>query len=173
MSKVKVKLAYKLIPEIIEKVTTRVIRLSRGFDYIVPVPPDPKRLEKRGFNQSKLIADAMSEYTEALVIEALTKDHSTPHQMGKNRNDRLLQDKQIYKLENQKIRAILRNKRILLVDDVCTTGSTIKNCAFALKEASPKLISGFVLFRGKKIGINAPIPDKSAKEIDTKKGNSN
>jgi predicted amidophosphoribosyltransferase len=168
MSKVKVKLAYRLIPEIIEKIKKRIIRISRGFDYLIPVPPDPKRLKQRGFNQSKLIVDAMSEYTKTPVIKALRKERSTPHQMGKTRNARLLQDKNIYSLRHPKIDTVLKNKRVLLVDDVCTTGSTIKNCAFTLKATSPKLISGFVLFRGKKIGVNTP-GSKSSIEIDTKK----
>ena len=114
----------------------------REFDYIVPVPLHPNKLRKRGYNQSECIANGLSEVlrvpvdTQTLirVIENPTQTKKTVYERWENTNG-------IFDITSSER---FEGKRILLVDDVLTTGSTLIACVQALKKSNCR-VSVFTL----------------------------
>ena len=96
-------------------------------DCLVPVPIHPIKQQKRGFNQSQLIADGVANITSIpLHKTALIKSYNTSSQTKKSRFKRWLNVDTTFELTDK---AIFKNKNVLLIDDVVTTGSTIEACA--------------------------------------------
>jgi ComF family protein len=95
-------------------------------DVIVPVPLHPKKLKKRGYNQSECIAKGLS---EALKIEtnshSLYRKTNTQSQTKKSRFDRWENVKDVFAIKNKHV---FSDKHVLLVDDVITTGATLEAC---------------------------------------------
>lgn len=106
-------------------------REIRGFDFVVPVPLHKKREKERGFNQSALIARHAAAALGADYYEFLVKTRETASQTAINRQDRLLNVRGAYKV----VSPIAKGATVLLVDDIYSTGSTLKEAAKELKEA--------------------------------------
>lgn len=108
---------------------------------LVPVPSDPQRLQRRGFNQSEELARAIMEVGGAsmfsLESSALKKKSSTESQT-KLKNKALRENNLVGKFEAQG--SIVKNRVCIIVDDVITTGATTKDCARALREAGAKSV---------------------------------
>lgn len=102
-------------------------RFIEGIDCIVPVPLHPNRLKSRGYNQSLLIAAAISQKTGIPIIENnLVRIIDNTTQTNKSKAERWYNATNIFTVKNK---AVFENKHILLIDDVITTGSTIEVCA--------------------------------------------
>ncbi len=101
-----------------------------GFDYIIPVPLHPRKIRKRGYNQSDLIAEGLS---KALNVpwsaDYLIKGMNNESQTSKSRIERWRNVEHIYQLKSAHD---LKGKKVLLVDDVITTGATLEGCAQTL-----------------------------------------
>lgn len=103
---------------------------TEGIDIIMPVPIHAKKRRVRGFNQSELISDGISEVTGLAVdTVSLTRLVHSMTQTRRSRYDRWTNVEGIFRVMNA---STLINKHILLVDDVITTGSTIESCACEL-----------------------------------------
>ncbi len=101
-------------------------------DFIIPVPLHPKKRRKRGYNQSSLIALGMNRVWGTKVLDdVLIRVKNTQTQTTKNRIQRWANTREAFKLQNAEQ---IRNYRILLIDDVLTTGSTLEACANVLGE---------------------------------------
>ncbi len=111
---------------------------------IVPVPLHKNRLRERGFNQSLIIAKTVSEIWHLELNDCLIRVKDTGHQTLRNRNERLMAPKNAF-VVSTKIQDL--PSRILLVDDVMTTGATLSECARTLKKAGVKKVWGLVLAR--------------------------
>ena len=110
---------------------------DRGFDLIAPVPLHKWRLKERGVNQSRLLADALSERTGIPVAEPLERTvYRTPQSSLKDRRKRGANVQGVFRC-----RETVRDQRILLIDDVRTTGSTAAECARVLTEAGAAKVS--------------------------------
>ena len=103
-----------------------------AFDVIVPVPLHPTRERERGFNQSALLADLLSEHTGIASRPALERIRYTTTQTAFDRVERMQNLRGAFRLRKS---ANVRGLRVLLVDDVLTTGSTLSECARILKSA--------------------------------------
>lgn len=117
---------------------------------IVPVPLHPRRLAWRGFNQSELLARNISKTFGLELDTGLIgrKLHTSPQADIASQDQRKKNVINAFKLlENASSRS-LENKKIILIDDVCTTGSTINECAKILEPLKPAEIWGFVIARG-------------------------
>ena len=103
------------------------------FDYVVPVPLSKKRKLTRGYNQSEIIAQHISrELGWPLNTTGLVRKIHTHTQVGLDSKQRLKNVRNIFLVKNQ---ADFKNKRILLVDDVITTGATMRECAKILRKS--------------------------------------
>lgn len=102
----------------------------REFDYIVPVPLHPKKLHLRGYNQCDCIAKGIAEVIDAgAMLNFLTRVQHTSSQTRRGRMSRWNNVKDIFWVNHPET---FENARVLLVDDVITTGATIEACANAL-----------------------------------------
>ena len=113
--------------------------LFNTVEVIIPVPMHPRKQQKRGYNQSALIAEgiAYSLKTE-LQTNNLVKVVNTSSQTRKSRYSRWNNVKDVFRIKDEDS---LKNKHILLVDDVITTGATIEACARQLLTVSGVKVS--------------------------------
>lgn len=103
-------------------------------DLVIPVPPDRERLKKREFNHTSLIAKEISRILSLpLELNGLIKIKTTPQQIGLRREERLKNLRKAFRAEKN-----FSGKRILLIDDVITTGTTASECARELRRAGAK-----------------------------------
>jgi len=108
---------------------------------IVPVPLHRKKEAKRGFNQSKLLAQYLSKKLKLHLSEALCRIRNTDSQIT------LPKDKRAANVENAfgcSDRDIICDKNIILIDDVFTTGATLFECAKVLRDNGAKKVWGLV-----------------------------
>lgn len=103
-----------------------------GIDVILPVPLAPKRLRRRGYNQSEMLARGISEITGLpIVTRAVKRLYFRGSQTSLTRQERLENVEGVFQLRRGEL---LENRHVLLVDDVCTTGATILACGQTLKD---------------------------------------
>ena len=116
---------------------------------LIPVPLHKKRLRWRGFNQAELLALEISQNLNIPMANdiLIRTKHNLPQANIKSPQERKENIKQAFQLSRQ-LTTNIRNKTILLVDDVCTTEATLKECAKVLKLLQPKEIWGLVVARG-------------------------
>ncbi|HLO59430.1 MAG TPA: ComF family protein [Bacteroidales bacterium] len=110
-----------------------------GTDLIIPVPLHPSKYRQRGYNQSELIACGISEVLGKPVINhCVGRFIPTRTQTQKSRYERWENVKGTFRITDENA---IRNKHILLIDDVITTGATIEACAETILQAEGTMIS--------------------------------
>ena len=110
---------------------------------VVPIPLHYRRERQRGFNQSKLLADEISKKFNIQVVECLKRiKNNDPQAKLKSNNEREKNISGCFKIINPEM---IKNKNILLVDDVFTTGATINEAVKILKENSARRIIAIVV----------------------------
>ncbi len=108
-------------------------------DVVIPVPLHKSKYKKRGYNQSQLIAEGLSESLQKkLDTENLTRAIATSTQTRKSRFERWKNVEKIFKVKNP---GDIEGKHVLLVDDVVTTGSTLEACANVILEIPETKVS--------------------------------
>ncbi|MEO7308778.1 MAG: phosphoribosyltransferase family protein [Chitinophagaceae bacterium] len=101
-----------------------------SIDTIVPLPLNKRKQEKRGFNQAEILADGIgSAMNKPVETVAVVRSKFTDTQTRKSRGERWQNVADVFDLVNNHA---LDNKRVLLVDDVVTTGATLEACAQVL-----------------------------------------
>jgi len=124
-----------------------------GFDALAPVPLHPRRLRERGFNQSALLLRSWTQVDKKfptgvnkrlLAPGLLERIKPTESQTGLNRQKRVANLKNAFRVSKGSTVAGLR---VLLVDDVFTTGATVNECARTLLQAGARRVDVFTLAR--------------------------
>jgi ComF family protein len=110
---------------------------------IVPVPLHPARLRRRGFNHSRVLADALARRIGLGVSDCLERVGDAQTQVGRGRRDRLSAMDGRIRLR----RDTVVPDRALLIDDVVTTGATLTACAAALRDAGVPRVSALAYSR--------------------------
>ena len=115
----------------------------KKYDIIIPIPISKKRLNLRGYNQSALIARNLAkvlniEYKENVLVKII--DNKPQSELGQH--ERSTNVKGVYKIKAPRN---IYQKKILLVDDIFTTGSTANECARVLKENNAKSVGIFTI----------------------------
>ena len=114
----------------------RSIPRERRFDAIVAMPLHWRRRWDRGFNQAALLADEISRRWSVPVLRAVRRARATSPQAGLTNAKRRANVRGVFKATRR-----LDGLRILLVDDVLTTGATAAACARALKRAGASRVA--------------------------------
>ena len=116
-------------------------------DLIIPMPLHPKRLRERGYNQSEYIARGLSEITGIPIDTThVTRVRNTPKQALQNGDERRTNVADAFAVNQPEQ---LYNKHILLVDDLITTGETMKACLKAMKRFRGAKFSVFALCKAR------------------------
>lgn len=105
-----------------------------GIDAVVPVPLHVFKLIRRGYNQSEYIARGISDMTGIPVLDGLKAFRSHSSQTTKSSFTRWVNAMNVYAVRKPER---LAGKRVLVVDDVITTGATILSCVRAIEQAVP------------------------------------
>lgn len=145
---------YKAKPYYAQKIVDAMCDKAESFmgelnvDIIIPIPMHPKKLKDRGYNQSQLLAKGFSNFFNIrLEEEILIKTRLTASMSSLSSTERRINLHNTlaigYNRENE-----VKNKSILLVDDVYTTGSTADACAEVLKENGAKEVNIFTFASG-------------------------
>ncbi len=112
-------------------------------DAIVPVPLYPQRERERGYNHAQIIAKHLTRNKEVKLLDKhLAKVKNVPPQMSLVMQDRLQSVKGAFAVDR---REEVRDKVLLLVDDVFTTGSTVKECSRVLLEAGAREVRALTI----------------------------
>ena len=111
----------------------------KNYDIIIPVPIHKKRQKERGYNQSLLLASKWEKEETRISVEdnILLKTKHTKPQSTLSREERIENAKQVYEIQNAEK---IKEKDIILLDDIYTTGSTVRECAKILKENGARSI---------------------------------
>jgi ComF family protein len=101
---------------------------------IIPISTTRRRARTRGYNQARLLAEAMADRVGVPFVDALERSHGRPTQVGLHPAERRANVKLAFAVRAD-ARATLMGARVLLVDDVLTTGSTAMEAARPLVQA--------------------------------------
>lgn len=117
---------------------------DQAFDAVTAVPLHWRRLWQRGFNQSALLARSVARRYGVPLIAALRRKRTTVSQAGLTHSQRRANVSGAFVVKR---RQAVEGRRILLVDDVMTTGATASACGMALKRAGARHVSVLTLAR--------------------------
>ncbi len=115
------------------------ILATLSFDYLVPIPLSEERLLERGFNQASALA-----VEAGFATDQLLKRVHGEKQSKKSRQERIKHG-QLFALSEIRVPT---NRSIVLIDDIYTTGATVRHAAMVLKQAGAKSVISFTLARG-------------------------
>jgi ComF family protein len=101
---------------------------------IIPVPLSRRRMKERSFNQAAVISNSIGRFAGVIVDELslIRKKHTDRHRGGMDRKARAETVRNAFEVMRPRL---IGGERILLVDDIFTSGATASNCAKALKKA--------------------------------------
>lgn len=116
-------------------------------DFVTFVPVQKNRQLERGYNQSERMAARVAKHENIPLLSTLKKEKVTTAQAKmRSREERL--KNQMNNFEVIVNEEVLLNKRILLIDDVCTTGTTLNECARVLKECGANTVIALTVAHG-------------------------
>ena len=121
------------------EIVRRAGRFLDAVDVVVPVPTTPVRQRKRGYNQADVIARSVARSLGRPVAPALIRPTAARSQTTIGPSGRLANVKDAFHLEADP-QKMLEGRRVLLVDDVITTGATLGAATNALAPAAPASI---------------------------------
>lgn len=116
-------------------------------DVIVPVPLHRRRLRERGYNQAALLAQALGTEIGLPVREDwLVRNRATHPQVELDAAERKENVAGAFQCQNS---GAVAGRRVLLIDDVCTTGATLEACSLVLRQAGVQSVWAFTLGRAR------------------------
>ena len=119
---------------------------EQDIDVIVPTPLHPRRERSRGYNQAALLARELGSHLRRPVVETtLARIKSTTPQVELNAQERKANVQDAFRCNDHS----LVGKRVLLIDDVCTTGSTLEAAALALRRTNVSSVWAYTLARAR------------------------
>ncbi len=118
-------------------------------DFLLPVPLHWKRYAQRGYNQSVEIARVIGKQHNIPVLPLIMRKKATLFQSSLSKEERFSNMQEAFSFNPwyKKSKSLIANKKIVLIDDLCTTGSTLVRCAQKLLPLKPKSIIGLVAAR--------------------------
>lgn len=128
--KLKYKSNFKAGETIANYMVSLIKKNNLKFDFITYIPMNKPALKKRGYNQSEYLAQSVGEALNIPMIHCLEKIEKTKDQIGLNHSERWKNMQKCFKFVSNN--TSIENKKILIVDDVITTGATAFYCAYEL-----------------------------------------
>ncbi len=132
----------KSLAQRLGRMMAEAVERSPELDAVIPVPLHSARRRERGYNQSELLSAEVGQNLGLPVLKnALKRIKNTPSQTGLDREQRIQNVKGAFRARDS---STILGKRVLLVDDVTTTGATLEACGEALALAGAGKISAVV-----------------------------
>lgn len=135
----------------------KLMQTPNHYDAIVAVPLHEHRLQQRGYNQALLLAEALAPHLHIKVQAGLVRTRATSQQARLNLRERAENMQGAFMWQ-----AVSVPQRVLLIDDVLTTGATMNACAEALRQAGASYVGAAAIARSLPGYVpdryNAPIP---------------
>ena len=113
-------------------------------DIIVPIPLNAKKAKSRGFDQVEIMAKSLAELANIDYSRALIRTRDTAQQSNLNKSERLTNVANAFELTRPEV---IKDKNVILLDDVYTTGSTAFEACKTIISAKPKSLKVLVLAR--------------------------
>src|SRR3989338_7131202 len=130
----------EVVADLLIQFFSQVVSDELVFDLVIPVPLAKKRIIWRGFNQAEILAQKISQqFGWMFQAKVLIRRRYTRPQVGLKAAERKVNLQEAFKVTEPQL---IRDKKILLVDDVITTGTTMSECARVLKQAGAKEVLG-------------------------------
>lgn len=117
----------------------KACRFLKNYDIIIPVPIHNNRKRQRGYNQSALIAKELEKNFSNIhyIYNVLIKKKNNKPQSSKNKEERYQNVNNVYYIKNEHK---IYGKKVLILDDIYTTGATVNECSKMLRKAKAKYI---------------------------------
>lgn len=128
---------------LVDLLVQELVRDPVDYDQIVPVPLHPTRERERGYNQAELLARELAVRTGIPFTAGLERVRPTADQIGLDIASRHANMRDAF----QTRAGLFRPHRVLLIDDVCTTGATLDACAVALQAEGATTVYGLTVAR--------------------------
>ena len=117
-----------------------------GFDALTAVPVHPRRERERGYNQAQIIAREIAAATGLPLVDALERARAAAPSWKLGRVERRAELAGAY-AARAGAEALVLGKRVLVIDDVAATGTTLEECAAALRAAGAADAAGYAFAR--------------------------
>jgi ComF family protein len=117
-----------------------------GCDALVPVPIHPKRRRERGWNQAEILAEEVGASTGTPIIDVLERVKSSSPSWRLSHKERQTQLANTFRAKSS-IGTTVSGKKLMLIDDVCASATTLEECALALRRAGASDVVGYVFAR--------------------------
>jgi len=137
----------RLAPLLGAAVARRWARVEAAGDALVPVPASPDRVRERGYDQAALIAEEAGRRLGLPVLRPLERSRTTAAQFDLDRAARATNLIDAFRVRDAAAAAAIRDRWLVLVDDVITTGATLAACATALLDAGAIAVSAVAVAR--------------------------
>jgi len=149
----KYRFAYRMVLDLFQAIPkeyvhrlTQHVMFTKHHVFLLPIPLHPSRQRERGFNQAAVIAKVVATLVHMPVnTSCLERSKKTLPQVNvKHKEERIENMKQAFNIRKNNT-SLIRGASIILVDDVYTTGSTLKNAALVLKQAGARFVFGLTI----------------------------
>jgi len=140
------------------KLMARALPREQTFDVIIPMPLHWRKRWQRGFNPSELLAREIARRIHTPVENAVRRVRNTPAQAGLTSAKRRLNVSGAFQAKK---RNAIDGRRVLLIDDVMTTGATAASCARALQRAGARQVTLLTLARADRRPMSDPLYDSN------------
>jgi competence protein ComFC len=120
----------------------KIYEILKFYDIILPVPMSKEKCKKRGYNQAKLITNVIAKNTKIQELDIIEKVKETKTQSLLNNKDRKINVKDAFCIKDKNI---VKNKNVILFDDIYTTGATVNEISKLLKNAGVRKILVLVI----------------------------
>lgn len=117
-------------------------REFHAIDALIFVPMTPKAEKKRGYNQSRMLAEELSRLSGIPVLDCVVKQHETAQQKSLGREERAKNLERCFHVTD---RAAVKGKHLLILDDTLTTGATVSELASTLKRAGAAKVDALTM----------------------------
>ncbi len=142
-----IKILAEPLAELIFRRLSQSLKNQPSETFIIPIPLSQKRHRERGYNQAELLGHFLSDKLSiTMATDVLYKIKETGSQVEiKDREKRLKNLEGAFKIRNAEI---IKNKKIILIDDITTTGATLSEAKKVLKQAGAKKVIGLAVAKG-------------------------
>ena len=121
----------------------KLCRKLKFYDIIIPVPMYKLKKKERGYNQAEIFAHELAKNLNIYFDKnILIKDINNKRQSSLSEKERFLNVKNVFKIVKMDK---IKNKNVILVDDICTTSATLEECSRILKKYGARKVVGLVI----------------------------